>query len=55
MLKSRGPSTDPRGTPRISSDQLLKLKLIFVLCQRLLKQLFINFEGSFENPQACSV
>ena len=33
MLKSNGPNTDPRGTPKNSSDQLLKLVLTFVLCQ----------------------
>ena len=37
MLKSRVPSADPRDTPRISSHQLLKLKLTFVLCRQLLK------------------
>ena len=33
MLKSNGLNGDPWGTPKSSSDQLLKLIFTFVLCQ----------------------
>ena len=33
MLKSNGPNTSVRGTPKSNSDQLLKLQLTFALCQ----------------------
>ena len=41
ILKNNGPSTEPYGIPKSSSIQLLKLVLIFVLCQRLERKLFI--------------
>ena len=50
MLKSRGASADHEGTPRVSSEQILKLKLTFVPCQRILKERFINFKDFSGNP-----
>ena len=45
MLNSRGPSTDPWVTPRISSDQLLKLRSIHpeVLCKKGVPENFAKF------------
>ena len=37
MLKRNGPNTDPWGTPKSSSDQLLKLVLTLVLCQQVVR------------------
>ena len=50
MLKSIGPSTDPWGTSRANSDQLLKLELSSL--PTITSVTFINFKESFENPEA---
>ena len=55
MLKSNGSSTDPRGIPKSSSDQLLKLLLTFVLCQRFVRELFIKLSDLLVNQYACNL
>ena len=37
MLNKVGPRTNPYGTPLTNEDHELKLGIIFVVCQRLLR------------------
>ena len=54
MSKTRGPSTDRWGTPRVNSDQLLKLKLTLFSANDYLSN-FLLVLKTLENPWACSL
>ena len=54
MSKTRGPSKDRWGTPRVNSDQLLKRKLTLFSANDYLSN-FLLVLKTLENPWACSL
>ena len=54
ILKSKGPSMDPWGTPNFIFDHVLKDEFILILCLRSNKYLLTKFKESLWKPYAWS-